>query len=185
MLTEQQVAEIEAALTREHNWRHYLDAALDINLEHVAALCADWRSLRAERDEAIKRATAAEAFADQVRTAMVDTEAATKRVENVLASPQMLERLATHIHDEQWCGWMRHMADKTSQKHHITGEWYPERWWRQARTRYADLSDGEKDSDREEARQIIALIAAALRAAPAEPPCGDCVGCETAAECGR
>jgi hypothetical protein len=69
-LTEKRVREIKSAAGFGFHTR-----------DHIAALAADWYSLRAERDAAINRATDAEVFADQVRTAMVDTEAAIKRAE--------------------------------------------------------------------------------------------------------
>jgi hypothetical protein len=38
--------------------------------------------------------------------------------------------------------------------------WAVERWQRQVRTPYAELSEPEKDSDRDEADRVLALIGA-------------------------
>lgn len=66
-------------------------------------------------------------------------------------SPEAVETLAAHCHNEQWTGWTRWMIDN----------WKPssvERWERQLATSYEDLPDYDKESDRKEARRIIALL---------------------------
>ena len=74
----------------------------------------------------------------------------------VQIAPALLERLAEQAHDS-WAGWTRWMLEKWSTTH-ASGETFVDRWTRQCATRYADLSEAEKESDREEARQYLALI---------------------------
>jgi hypothetical protein len=75
-----------------------------------------------------------------------------------------LETVAAISH-ERWAGWTRYMLAKTSE--HVTekGEtvalipsWFVDRWKRQMDQPYADLSEGEKESDRVEARKFVALL---------------------------
>lgn len=70
------------------------------------------------------------------------------------------ERLAELAH-EQWAGWMRHLFDKchTNRDGTITmPEWAARRWQRLARAGYAELSEGEKDSDRAEADRVLVIL---------------------------
>lgn len=74
-----------------------------------------------------------------------------------------VETLAALAHD-QWSDWMEYLfkqcntVDETDR-----ADIPPElvaRWWRQMRTPYADLPEGEKESDRVEARKVLAVLAA-------------------------
>jgi hypothetical protein len=70
------------------------------------------------------------------------------------ASPALIEALATREH-EQWMDWMQWQYA------------HPERaegWRRLASTPYADLTEREKESDREEARKVLGILARALLA---------------------
>lgn len=72
----------------------------------------------------------------------------------------LVDDLAALSH-EQWAGWARWMID----------QWSPEavaRWERQIATPYAELSEKEKESDRVEARRILALLEGLPRPAPEE-----------------
>jgi hypothetical protein len=60
------------------------------------------------------------------------------------------ERLAALEH-EQWAHWTRHLLD------HLTPE-NIERWRRQIDTPYDELSESEKQSDREWADRVLELI---------------------------
>ena len=60
------------------------------------------------------------------------------------------ERLAALEH-EQWAHWTRHLLD------HLTPE-NVERWRRQIDTPYDQLSEPEKDSDREWADRVLELV---------------------------
>ncbi len=65
-------------------------------------------------------------------------------------SDSELERLAALMHDI-WSGWARWMIDNWSDERCA-------RWERQIATRYDDLSENEKESDRIEARKVLELI---------------------------
>ena len=77
-------------------------------------------------------------------------------------SKALREALATLAH-EQWSGWMDYLFQFISVD--INGRWVldrqkAERWNRQRRTPYIELSEREKESDRIEADKVLALMAA-------------------------
>ena len=63
--------------------------------------------------------------------------------------PIDVERLAALEH-EQWAHWTRYMLDNLTPEN-------IERWERQIATPYSDLSESEKESDREWARKVVRL----------------------------
>ena len=72
----------------------------------------------------------------------------------------MIELLAEFAHN-QWSGWMKYLFSKG--KMNIDGtwtmpKWAVQRWQKQMNTKYADLSEQEKQSDRKEAKQMLAMI---------------------------
>lgn len=72
------------------------------------------------------------------------------------------EQISAVVH-ESWCGWMGYLFSKGT--HNPDGTftipaWAVERWQRQMRTPYADLSEAEKESDRREADRYLAVLAA-------------------------
>ena len=73
----------------------------------------------------------------------------------------LVESLADYAH-ESWSGWMRYLFSKTTPCADGAGcvlpEEYVTRWQRQLATRYAALSEGERESDRDEARMILAIV---------------------------
>ena len=80
------------------------------------------------------------------------------------ASLSLREQLAALAH-EQWSGWMKHLFSLTVRSHPagrehevIQGE-VAERWKRQMRTPYAELSEAEKESDRAEADRVLDVLA--------------------------
>lgn len=77
-------------------------------------------------------------------------------VEAVLASPELLEALALAVH-ASWAGWAAWMLAKYNDTH-ANGERFPDRWRRQIASAYAELSEQEKESDREEARALIEVV---------------------------
>ena len=72
---------------------------------------------------------------------------------------QTREALAAYAH-EAWSGWMRYMFAKCN--HTGVGLAIPdalvERWTRQMNTAYADLPENEKQSDRKEADEMLAIV---------------------------
>lgn len=79
-----------------------------------------------------------------------------ERLLAALDSPDLLEALA-HLEHERWAGWEEYRADRQHDRH-PSGESFEARWYRQRRTRYADLSEAERESDRIEARKGLAVI---------------------------
>lgn len=75
---------------------------------------------------------------------------------------QHLEAFAEYAH-VAWSGWMRYLFDKLElnslSQLVLPREWY-DRWRRQMTTNYANLSESEKESDRDEARQMLAIVGA-------------------------
>ena len=71
----------------------------------------------------------------------------------------IIEKLADYAH-EAWSGWMRYLFSLS--RLHCEGVFIPERWierWmRQMSTPYQGLSESEKESDRAEARKMLAII---------------------------
>lgn len=59
----------------------------------------------------------------------------------------LMERLSALEHD-QWAHWTRYMLDNLTQEN-------IERWKRQCDTPYEELSEKEKESDREWARKVL------------------------------
>lgn len=80
---------------------------------------------------------------------------------------QLIEILAEHIHDKQWCGWMEWMLPKVIDNPEWIDPQYPEtftqRWLRQSQTKYKDLADNEKESDKNEAKEILEIIGDSLK----------------------
>lgn len=81
-------------------------------------------------------------------------------LEVVLPDPNSLrELLADYAHDA-WSSWMKYLFEKCI--HHkgevIIPESLVKRWARQLVTHYADLSEKEKDNDRDQADVIMELV---------------------------
>jgi hypothetical protein len=64
-----------------------------------------------------------------------------------MPSDELLEALAAAEH-EQWTHWTRHLLDNLTPENIA-------RWRRQCDTPYADLSEEEKEKDREWARRVV------------------------------
>ena len=72
----------------------------------------------------------------------------------------IVELLADLSH-RQWSGWMNYLFDKCSLNDDGTltiPKYYVDRWQKQIYTDYKDLSETEKESDRIEARKVIATL---------------------------
>lgn len=80
----------------------------------------------------------------------------------------MREALAALAH-EQWSGWMRYMFGKcqSNEDGSITiPAGYARALLHQINTPYAELSEAEKNSDREEADRVMACISEQMRHLP-------------------
>lgn len=72
----------------------------------------------------------------------------------------MREKLANLCH-EQWSGWVRYMFSKGTFNDDGTWTmpaWAVERWKRQMETPYAELSESEQNSDRNEADKFLSVL---------------------------
>lgn len=68
---------------------------------------------------------------------------------------EIIEELAEHIHDDQWCGWLKYQEELGAL---VLEHSKVQDWIRKANTSYKDLTDKEKESDRIEARKIIQFL---------------------------
>ncbi len=97
-------------------------------------------------------------------------------------SDELREALAEYAH-EAWSGWMKYLfskgefgwadgpveANRRAERVWMMPQWAVERWQRQMNTPYAELSEEEKESDREEADKMLAIMRrATLQARPTE-----------------
>lgn len=69
---------------------------------------------------------------------------------------EVIEKLAALEH-EQWAHWTKYMLTKLGE-HSNSANADVRRWWRQIETPYADLSEKEKESDREWARKVLEVV---------------------------
>jgi hypothetical protein len=77
-----------------------------------------------------------------------------------LSSPEVLEAIAAVEH-ERWSHWQKFLHSKCTQNSDGSltipaGE--AAKWTRQMQTMYADLTEAEKESDREQAREYLAVL---------------------------
>lgn len=112
---------------------------------------------------------------DGCRVKMVGTEAddavnawnrRTQPPQPQAEADDLRERLAEYAH-EAWSGWMKYMLSKCEYRHQnepdgpriavIPAESL-EHWQRQMNTPYADLPENEKESDRKEADEMLAIL---------------------------
>lgn len=80
-------------------------------------------------------------------------------------SSDIRERLANLAH-WQWAGWMRYLFEQSKENEDGTvtiPAWAVKRWKRQMATPYPQLSEQEKESDREEADKVLAELRAVLK----------------------
>lgn len=89
---------------------------------------------------------------------------ANKDVQAVLESSELLEKLAA-IEHERWAHWQQYMHDQCQRADDgslIIPAELAQRWQTQIDTPYADLTETEKDSDREQVRRYLPTIGAAI-----------------------
>lgn len=74
---------------------------------------------------------------------------------------EFIERLAALEH-ERWCHWQRYMHSKCIPQGNDGSLLIPAelvaRWSRQIETPYSELSEQERDSDREQVRRYLPLV---------------------------
>lgn len=103
----------------------------------------------------------ARAERDRLDAALQQAQERALRAEAALKpSDDMREALAAYAHGA-WSGWQAYEFSKGTFNPDGTWTmpaWAVERWTRQMRTAYSDLSEKEKQSDRAEADQILAII---------------------------
>jgi hypothetical protein len=85
-----------------------------------------------------------------------------ERIQDMLAS--LIEGLAAVEH-ERWSHWQRYMHSKCKREPDgslLLPANLVARWEKQIATKYAELDEKEKESDREQVRKYLPLIASAL-----------------------
>ena len=85
---------------------------------------------------------------------------ALSEVKEILRKVELDEKLAEYAHNS-WSGWISYMFSKMERQ--SNGDWWIpkwayERWIRQSQTEYKNLPEEEKESDREEAKNIISIL---------------------------
>jgi hypothetical protein len=78
----------------------------------------------------------------------------------------LIDQLAD-IEHERWAHWQRYMHSKCLRKPDgslLVPAELVARWEKQIETKYAELDDKEKESDREQVRKYLPVIASALNA---------------------
>lgn len=95
-----------------------------------------------------------------------------------MGNDELGEQLAAVQH-EIWAHWMRYMF--TCGQFGPDGSWHmpafkAERWQRQMDTPYAELTDRERESDREQADKILAVVAPQLAAATVRADAAEALG---------
>lgn len=79
---------------------------------------------------------------------------------------ELLEKLADAEHTS-WAHWMKYLFSKCTvdpSGNYVIPKELVDRWQRQLNTSYADLSEREKESDRDEVRKILPIIETYYRA---------------------
>jgi hypothetical protein len=88
----------------------------------------------------------------------------TDAIRKVLESEQLVDELAA-IEHERWAHWQRYVHDHCERQQDgslvIPAE-LAARWEAQIETRYVQLTEREKDSDREQVRRYLPVIIDAL-----------------------
>jgi hypothetical protein len=77
-----------------------------------------------------------------------------------MVTSDIIERLAAHEH-EQWAHWTRYMLDNLTEENVA-------RWRQQIEMDYQDLSESEKESDRQWARKAIEVAGVSVELSPDE-----------------
>jgi len=92
-------------------------------------------------------------------------------VRAVLESDALLERLATVEH-QRWAHWQQYLharCRRTEDGSLVIPPELAKRWATQIATPYAELTDAEKESDREQVRRYLPILIEAIATAGAGP----------------
>lgn len=97
---------------------------------------------------------------DELRPETYFKNSASSKKSETLGLPEdvreeIIEELAEHIHDDQWCGWLKYQEELGV---FVSGHSKVHDWIRKANTSYENLTNKEKESDRIEARKIIQFL---------------------------
>jgi hypothetical protein len=87
---------------------------------------------------------------------------------NILEQQNLMEKLADVEH-ERWSHWQRYLHSRCERAHDgslVIPAHLVDRWESQMNTPYSALSEEEKESDREQVRRYLSIIAAALDPSP-------------------
>jgi len=105
----------------------------------------------------------AEVERDELKKQLAEARAEIERLKAPAMIADMREKMAALCHD-QWAGWMEYLFLKSKQVDGrvIIPAWAVDRWRRQVATRYSDLSEDEKNSDRNEADRFLSLFNAEI-----------------------
>ena len=93
-------------------------------------------------------------------TKMVETKNTAETAQLGIGGVSTRELLSDYAH-EAWCGWMKYMFSKAvvnSDGTWTMPQWAVERWQRQMNTKYSELPEEEKKSDREEADKMLSIF---------------------------
>lgn len=86
------------------------------------------------------------------------------QVRHALQSASLMERLAA-IEHERWAHWQRYLHDQCARLDDgslVIPKELVERWEAQITTPYADLTPEERESDRDQVRRYLPIIAGTL-----------------------
>jgi hypothetical protein len=117
---------------------------------------------RAEIENKQYTITCASEENQQLKESLAGAQAEIERLKAPDLDVFLLREKLSELAHNQWAGWMEYLFFKSKQVDGcvIIPAWANERWRRQVATRYADLPEAEKDSDRNEADKILAVFRA-------------------------
>lgn len=95
---------------------------------------------------------------------LADARAEIERLKTPTIDDSLLREKLAELAHNQWAGWMEYLFLKSKQVDGcvIIPAWAVDRWRRQVATRYSDLSEDEKNSDRNEADRFLSLFNAEI-----------------------
>lgn len=134
------------------------------NLTYYEDNAGEWRwRLAGDNGEIV--ADSAEGYSSQSNAKRGASTALVLMQASLVDHEGLVEALADYAHGS-WSGWMEYLFSKCvdkvgvgiKSKNNVIPSWAVERWARQMNTPYAELPEEEKESDREEARKMLAIV---------------------------